>query len=90
MEATRLLAASNAARELMGYPRPAIDQPDNDATLARARAALGDDAFMNAWAAGAALSLDDAVAYATRARGSRQRPSSGWASLTPPSSRSSA
>ena len=30
-----------------------------------------------------ALSVDDAVAYASRARGERKRPSSGWASLTP-------
>lgn len=81
--ATRLLAASDAAREAMGYPRPAIDQPDHDTTLARVHAALSDDAFAGAWAAGAALSLDDAVSYATRARGTRRRPSAGWASLTP-------
>jgi len=30
-----------------------------------------------------ALSLDDAVAYVRRARGARDRPSTGWASLTP-------
>jgi predicted ATPase/class 3 adenylate cyclase/DNA-binding CsgD family transcriptional regulator len=82
-EAARLLAASDAAREPMGYPRPAINQPDTDATLAAVRAALGDDAFEAAWSQGAALSLDDAVAYVTRARGARDRPSRGWASLTP-------
>lgn len=32
---------------------------------------------------GEALSLDEAVAYARRTRGTRGRPSSGWASLTP-------
>ena len=47
------------------------------------RAGLGEAAFAEAWAQGAALSLDDAVAYARRARGARGRPSSGWASLTP-------
>jgi DNA-binding CsgD family transcriptional regulator len=36
-----------------------------------------------AWAEGETLSLEDAVAYARRARGERRRPSSGWASLTP-------
>ncbi|MGA9716232.1 MAG: helix-turn-helix transcriptional regulator, partial [Aeromicrobium sp.] len=41
-----------------------------------ARAAAG-------WAAGGELSLADAVAYARRGRGERQRPTSGWDSLTP-------
>ena len=35
------------------------------------------------WAEGASLSTDEVVAYASRARGERKRPSSGWASLTP-------
>jgi DNA-binding CsgD family transcriptional regulator len=29
------------------------------------------------------MALDDAVAYASRGRGERKRPSTGWASLTP-------
>jgi predicted ATPase/DNA-binding CsgD family transcriptional regulator len=82
-EAVRLLAASDAARAEMGYPRPPIDRPDHDAAVANLRAALGDAAFAGAWAEGAKLSLDDAVAYARRARGARDRPSTGWASLTP-------
>ena len=32
---------------------------------------------------GSALSLEEAAAYASRARGERKRPSSGWAALTP-------
>src|SRR5205823_12957356 len=43
----------------------------------------GEAAFDAARAEGLALSLDDAVAYATRARGERGRPSMGWRSLTP-------
>jgi predicted ATPase/DNA-binding CsgD family transcriptional regulator len=82
-EAVRLLAASDAARTAMGYPRPPIDQPDHEATLARFCTALGDDEIATAWAEGTALSLDDAVAYARRSRGARKRPSTGWASLTP-------
>ena len=35
------------------------------------------------WDAGGELSLADAVAYARRGRGERQRPQIGWASLTP-------
>ncbi|MGH9287265.1 MAG: response regulator transcription factor, partial [Acidimicrobiales bacterium] len=82
-EAVRLLAASDAARAAMGYPRPPIDRPNHEVTVARLRAALGDEAFSDVWTEGANLSLDDAVAYARRARGTRNRPSSGWASLTP-------
>jgi predicted ATPase/DNA-binding CsgD family transcriptional regulator len=82
-EAVRLLAASDAARTAMGYPRPPIDRSEHEVTLARVRAALGDQAFSDRWAEGASLSLDDAVAYARRARGTRDRPATGWASLTP-------
>lgn len=81
-EAARLLAASDAGRERMLYPRPPIDVADHEATVAEIRAALGDD-FDAAWAEGTELSLDDAVAYARRARGARGRPSIGWDSLTP-------
>ncbi|MGH9247452.1 MAG: helix-turn-helix transcriptional regulator [Acidimicrobiales bacterium] len=82
-EAARLLAASDAAREAMGYPRRQIDEPDHEATVATLRTALGGDAFADAWADGAALSLDEAIAYVRRSRGARGRPSTGWASLTP-------
>jgi predicted ATPase/DNA-binding CsgD family transcriptional regulator len=82
-EAVRLLAASDAARAEMGYPRPPIDRPEHEATVARLRKALGDQAFSDLWAGGASLSLDEAVAYARRARGTRDRPATGWASLTP-------
>jgi predicted ATPase/class 3 adenylate cyclase/DNA-binding NarL/FixJ family response regulator len=82
-EATRLLAACAGARRETGYPRPAINQPDHDAVVASLEAALGEEAFAAAWSQGAELSLEGAVAYATRARGSRGRPASGWASLTP-------
>jgi DNA-binding CsgD family transcriptional regulator len=33
--------------------------------------------------AGAAMSLEEAIAYAQRGHGERKRPSTGWASLTP-------
>jgi DNA-binding CsgD family transcriptional regulator/tetratricopeptide (TPR) repeat protein len=82
-EAVRLLAASDASRAGMGYPRPPIDRSEHEATLGRLRKALGDQAFSDLWAEGAGLSLDDAVAYARRARGTRGRPATGWASLTP-------
>jgi DNA-binding CsgD family transcriptional regulator len=43
----------------------------------------GVDAFEVAWAEGAALSVNEGIAYVRRGRGERKRPSSGWASLTP-------
>ncbi len=39
--------------------------------------------FDAAWAEGAALSTEEAIAYAQRGRGQRKRPASGWGSLTP-------
>jgi DNA-binding CsgD family transcriptional regulator len=39
--------------------------------------------FQTVWSEGEALPVEDAVAYASRARGERKRPSAGWASLTP-------
>jgi DNA-binding CsgD family transcriptional regulator len=47
------------------------------------RDGLGDSAFETAWADGAGLTLEEAVAYARRGRGERKRPTSGWGSLTP-------
>jgi DNA-binding CsgD family transcriptional regulator len=36
-----------------------------------------------AWAEGAALSTEEAIAYAQRGRAERKRPNTGWESLTP-------
>jgi DNA-binding CsgD family transcriptional regulator len=44
---------------------------------------MGDQDFDAAWADGAALSTEEAIAYAQRGRGERKRPASDWASLTP-------
>jgi DNA-binding CsgD family transcriptional regulator len=82
-QAVRIVAAVDRARAAMGYPRRPADRPAHEALVAELRAALGDGPFAEAWAAGAALTLDDAVGYARRARGTRRRPASGWASLTP-------
>jgi len=82
-EAARLHAASDAGRERMGYPRPPVDRGEHDAEVASLRASLGDEDLAAAWSEGAELTLDEAVAYARRARTSRSRPSTGWASLTP-------
>jgi tetratricopeptide (TPR) repeat protein len=82
-EAARLLGAAAAGRERLGIVRlPA--EPDFWAGVElTTREALGDDLYSAAFAAGAALATDDAVAYVRRARGERKRPSRGWDSLTP-------
>jgi predicted ATPase/DNA-binding CsgD family transcriptional regulator len=82
-EAVRVLAASDRARAAMGYPRAPAGRAAADTAVEGLRAALGDRAFAEAWAEGARLTLDEAVAYVRRARGSRRRPSTGWDSLTP-------
>ncbi|MEV1247848.1 LuxR C-terminal-related transcriptional regulator [Nonomuraea sp. NPDC050022] len=80
--AVRTLAASTTARAALEYPRRVAERREYDELLARLRQTLGEQ-FATAWAAGAELSLDDAVAYVRRSRGTRDRPAAGWDSLTP-------
>jgi predicted ATPase/DNA-binding CsgD family transcriptional regulator len=82
-EAARLLAATSAARASLGLPRSPAALAAVSQALALARAGLDDDAYTAAGNEGSALTLAAATAYATRGRGGRKRPSSGWASLTP-------
>ena len=83
--AARLLAAANAGRARIGTHRLA-------GTLLAERCAwlleslseaLPATELEQAQAAGAALSLEEAVGYARRGRGGRGRPATGWGSLTP-------
>jgi DNA-binding CsgD family transcriptional regulator len=80
---TRLLAAANALRERISYARGVIRRGSYEEAVARARTLLSDDEFETTWREGASLSMEDAVAYATRGRGERKRATTGWASLTP-------
>jgi predicted ATPase/class 3 adenylate cyclase/DNA-binding CsgD family transcriptional regulator len=82
--AARLIGAAAATREVTGA-RGCLE-PERSLlrdAVATARTRLGDDGFEAELAAGAALDLDEAVAYAQRARGERRRPNFGWDSLTP-------
>ncbi len=81
--AVRTLAAAGAARDQIGYPQPPIDQPDHHRTLARLKEDLGDETYGELWADGATSGLEHAIAAATRGRGTRDRPASGWSSLSP-------
>jgi DNA-binding NarL/FixJ family response regulator len=82
-EAARLFGAAHAIRERMGAVRFKIYDAGCEASVAAVRDALGEQNFDAAWAEGAALSTEEAIAYAQRGRGERKRPSSGWGALTP-------
>ncbi|MGH3697476.1 MAG: LuxR C-terminal-related transcriptional regulator [Pseudonocardiaceae bacterium] len=82
-EAARLLGASAAGRKWLGIVR-FPPEPQFWAGIEHiTRKALGPDGYDAAFTAGAALGIDEAVAYVRRARGERKRPSRGWDSLTP-------
>jgi DNA-binding CsgD family transcriptional regulator len=83
LEAARLFGAAGALREQLGYPRPPVEQPVYSADWNLVTTAVDPDALETASAEGRAMTVDAAVAYASRGRGERKRPSSGWASLTP-------
>jgi DNA-binding CsgD family transcriptional regulator len=82
-EAARLLGTAESQRDLTGYVRPAPAREELAPALADLQAALGHVAFEAALSEGGALSLEEAVAYARRGRGSHSRARSGWESLTP-------
>lgn len=82
LTAVRVLAASDRARAEMGRTRPLGEAQDYDDTVQRLRDATGDD-FDSAYSRGWSLSLDEAVDLLRRGRGSRDRPTVGWDSLTP-------
>jgi tetratricopeptide (TPR) repeat protein len=60
----RLLGAAEALCEKLGKSLPVAVPDEYETATRRARAALGEEAYLAAWAAGRAMSMDDAVAYA--------------------------
>jgi predicted ATPase/DNA-binding SARP family transcriptional activator len=62
--AVRLFGASRALRDALSILIEPPDRADYERHVAAARAALGEEAFAAAWAAGRAVSLDAAVAFA--------------------------
>ena len=82
-EAARLFGAAHGIRQRMGAVRFKVWDAGYEASLTAVRDALGEQDFESAWAQGAALSTEEAIAYAQRGRGERKRPTTGWASLTP-------
>jgi DNA-binding CsgD family transcriptional regulator len=82
-EAARLFAAAATIRHHMGTMRFIIYDAAHEDFVAALRDAMDDEAFDTAWAEGAALSVEEAIAYAQRGHGQRKRSATGWASLTP-------
>ena len=82
-EAARLFGAAQGLREHMGVVRFKVHEAAYQASMMELRNAMDKAAFDAAWAEGAALSIEEAIAYAQRGRGERKRPASGWPSLTP-------
>jgi tetratricopeptide (TPR) repeat protein len=63
--AVGLVAAATLRREVLGAPRPAVEQPEIDHTLRWAHDALGDPAFDAAWNRGQELPIQEAVDLAS-------------------------
>lgn len=82
-EAARLFGAADAIRQRSGAVRFKIHDAAYDASVATVLDATVPEDYSGAWAEGAALSTEEAIAYALRGRGERKRPTAGWASLTP-------
>jgi len=82
-EAARLFGAAEAIRLRIGAVRFKIYDAGYEASVAALRDAMDENDFETAWAEGAALSTEEAIAYAQRGRGQRKRPTNGWGSLTP-------
>ncbi|MGH2852594.1 MAG: helix-turn-helix transcriptional regulator [Solirubrobacteraceae bacterium] len=81
--AARLAAAAASARaSLSCAPAPwTIDRLD--AARARVVDRDGRGCWEQAWTEGEGITLAEAIVYARRRRGRRDRPAAGWASLTP-------
>ena len=81
--ASRLLGAADGARSARGWMRAKPASLTYHSTLDVLASLLRPGAIAAAVKEGASLSLGEAVSYARRGRGGRDRPVAGWESLTP-------
>ena len=79
----RLLAASQRFHTESDIVRLPVQAGRFNRARTTAQGALDPTDATACWDSGGELALADAVAYARRGRGERQRPQIGWASLTP-------
>ena len=80
--AARLFGAAQKAREARGCRRRLADEPARARRLPQVAALLDSGAWTAAVSEGSHLSTDEAVSYAVKGRGSKDRPPIGWESLT--------
>jgi predicted ATPase/DNA-binding NarL/FixJ family response regulator len=83
IDAARIIGAAERARRDLEFVAWPAQRAAHAQLTARVSQALGPEAFERAASEGAALELDDAIAWLRRARGPRDRPERGWESLTP-------
>jgi DNA-binding CsgD family transcriptional regulator len=83
LDAARMLGASDAIRDDLGWTRGVPEQAAVDDVVAALIGAIGNDQYGTARAEGQALNRDDAIAFVTRGRGKKSRATFGWHSLTP-------
>ena len=63
-DAAQLFGAAEALRELIGKPLTRAQQANHDRDVATVQQRLDPEAFAAAWAAGRAMTLEQAIAYA--------------------------
>jgi predicted ATPase/DNA-binding CsgD family transcriptional regulator len=81
--AVRMTAAVTACADSAGVREPPSVRQLLDQVHQACRETLSAEDFDSAWSQGRDLTLAEAVAYITRGRGPRARPTAGWDSLTP-------
>jgi hypothetical protein len=60
----RLWSAVQALHEIIGFQMPPGEHLDYERAMTGARAQLGEEAFAPTWAAGQAMTMEQAIAYA--------------------------
>jgi len=80
--AARLLGAAQTQRERGGYARTPWESARYEADVELIGRSLTPEELDAACIQGAALSIEEAAAQASKGRGKRARPASGWSSLT--------
>ena len=68
--AARLFGAAEVIRETIAFPVSPHHRAGYDSTVSEAREALGEEAFVAAWAAGRQMTMDEAIACALDGPGS--------------------
>jgi predicted ATPase/class 3 adenylate cyclase/DNA-binding CsgD family transcriptional regulator len=86
-DAARLLGTAQRLRDDVGYARRLGERDHHDALVARLVDVLGADDYDTARRDGATLDWNQAIEWVQRRRGRRNRPLSGWDSLTPTEAR---